>query len=143
MWWRALSSIFVSKDTSTTEIYTYLHTLSLHDALPISQEVAARIARTAIIIAIGLFIAVEGVGAGQIKRRSHGAEALVRRNALRRCYRFKRVSSLTFLTHLTAALSTLRERFRRERRNIQTARQPDAPRTEEHTTELKSIKRRP
>src|SRR3546814_19276284 len=27
---------FFFNDTSTTEIYTYLHTLSLHDALPIS-----------------------------------------------------------------------------------------------------------
>src|SRR3546814_18075500 len=26
---------FFLKDTATTEIYTYLHTLSLHDALPI------------------------------------------------------------------------------------------------------------
>src|SRR3546814_19637748 len=103
MWWRALSSIFVSKDTSTTEIYTYLHTLSLHDALPIAQEVAARIARTAIIIAIGLFIAVEGVGAGQIKRRRHGAEGLVRRNAMRRCYRFKRLRSLTLLIQICRA----------------------------------------
>src|SRR3546814_19014867 len=28
--------IFCFKYTATTEIYTYLHTLSLHDALPIS-----------------------------------------------------------------------------------------------------------
>src|SRR3546814_16783681 len=27
---------FFFKDTATTEIYTYCHTLSLHDALPIS-----------------------------------------------------------------------------------------------------------
>src|SRR3546814_17560316 len=27
---------FFFNDTATTEIYTYLHTLSLHDALPIS-----------------------------------------------------------------------------------------------------------
>src|SRR3546814_18405822 len=27
---------FCFQDTATTEIYTYLHTLSLHDALPIS-----------------------------------------------------------------------------------------------------------
>src|SRR3546814_16776634 len=31
---------FVFKDTATTEIYTY-HTLSLHDALPISPPTAA------------------------------------------------------------------------------------------------------
>src|SRR3546814_6055980 len=29
-------------DTATTEIYTYLHTLSLHDALPISRRDARR-----------------------------------------------------------------------------------------------------
>src|SRR3546814_14070191 len=28
-------------DTATTEIYTYLHTLSLHDALPICKSVTA------------------------------------------------------------------------------------------------------
>src|SRR3546814_2481486 len=37
--------IFFFNDTATTEIYTYLHTLSLHDALPISvhQHLAARL----------------------------------------------------------------------------------------------------
>src|SRR3546814_12771913 len=29
------SAVFFFNDTATTEIYTYLHTLSLHDALPI------------------------------------------------------------------------------------------------------------
>src|SRR3546814_15068588 len=29
---------FFFKDTATTEIYTYWHTLSLHDALPISAD---------------------------------------------------------------------------------------------------------
>src|SRR3546814_17298705 len=31
---------FFFNDTATTEIYTYLHTLSLHDALPISAAIA-------------------------------------------------------------------------------------------------------
>src|SRR3546814_3053019 len=31
---------FFCKDTATTEIYTYCHTRSLHDALPISRQVA-------------------------------------------------------------------------------------------------------
>src|SRR3546814_16057945 len=31
-------SFFYFNDTATTEIYTYLHTLSLHDALPIFVE---------------------------------------------------------------------------------------------------------
>ena len=33
--------LFRSNDTATTEIYTTVHTLSLHDALPISKEVPA------------------------------------------------------------------------------------------------------
>src|SRR3546814_9624739 len=32
------SAVVFFKDTATTEIYTYGHTLSLHDALPISEE---------------------------------------------------------------------------------------------------------
>src|SRR3546814_11550528 len=32
------------KDTATTELYTYCHTLSLHDALPISQHHVAAVA---------------------------------------------------------------------------------------------------
>src|SRR3546814_4251775 len=34
---------FFFNDTATTEIYTYLHTLSLHDALPISNLVKGRV----------------------------------------------------------------------------------------------------
>src|SRR3546814_19094573 len=37
--------MFFFNDTATTEIYTYLHTLSLHDALPISLRMADAIAR--------------------------------------------------------------------------------------------------
>src|SRR3546814_661516 len=33
-----LHLFFFFNDTATTEIYTYLHTLSLHDALPISAN---------------------------------------------------------------------------------------------------------
>src|SRR3546814_16463939 len=32
---RVKMSVFFFNDTATTDIYTYLHTLSLHDALPI------------------------------------------------------------------------------------------------------------
>src|SRR3546814_16593719 len=34
-----LCGLFFFNDTATTESYTYLHTLPLHDALPISSEV--------------------------------------------------------------------------------------------------------
>src|SRR3546814_19235306 len=37
---------FFFNDTATTEIYTYLHTLSLHDALPISSITLAALERT-------------------------------------------------------------------------------------------------
>ena len=37
--------LFRSNDTATTEIYTPLYTLSLHDALPIYIQVGARILR--------------------------------------------------------------------------------------------------
>src|SRR3546814_11396984 len=40
MWsWLVSCLFFFFNDTATTEIYTYGHTLSLHDALPICREV--------------------------------------------------------------------------------------------------------
>src|SRR3546814_13544019 len=36
--WQCFVLCFFFNDTATTEIYTYLHTLSLHDALPIFVE---------------------------------------------------------------------------------------------------------
>src|SRR3546814_17533159 len=40
---RFLFSLFLFNDTATTWIYTYLHTLSLHDALPISHPLQHRL----------------------------------------------------------------------------------------------------
>src|SRR3546814_20343252 len=37
-----LRFVFFFNDTATTEIYTYGHTLSLHDALPISRATQAK-----------------------------------------------------------------------------------------------------
>src|SRR3546814_16997675 len=45
MWLLFLMSFFLFNDTATTEIYTYLHTLSLHDALPISSSPVRRCSR--------------------------------------------------------------------------------------------------
>src|SRR3546814_2751004 len=39
--------MFFLNETATTEIYTYFHTLSLHDALPISQPAPVPPRRTA------------------------------------------------------------------------------------------------
>src|SRR6188474_3885443 len=54
---------FFFNDTATTEIYTSLHTLSLHDALPISAPAVRR-------------------DLGRVDGRGHGAR--VRRGAARR-----------------------------------------------------------
>ena len=53
--------LFRSNDTATTEIYTSLHTLSLHDALPITAE--------------GIELVV-GFTAGIALHPDHGADAL-------------------------------------------------------------------
>src|SRR3546814_16713101 len=42
---------FFFNDTATTEIYTYLHTLSLHDALPISLSLPSALLASAILMA--------------------------------------------------------------------------------------------
>src|SRR3546814_20108385 len=39
-------TLFFFNDTATTEIYTYVHTLSLHDALPIFEGLADELIRT-------------------------------------------------------------------------------------------------
>src|SRR3546814_12673025 len=74
-------ALFFFNDTATTEIYTYCHTLSLHDALPISlrghpgevvdQEVAggAQIRGPAIAIIVGA-PAERIIGPGPVARRS-------------------------------------------------------------------------
>src|SRR3546814_7395917 len=41
---------FFFTDTTTTEIYTYLHTLSLHDALPISRFAIQAMALTKLMV---------------------------------------------------------------------------------------------
>src|SRR3546814_12586159 len=38
---RLCADFFLFNDTATTEIYTYLHPLSLHDAIPISRSSAS------------------------------------------------------------------------------------------------------
>src|SRR3546814_20705117 len=45
---------FLFNDTATTEIYTYCHTLSLHDALPISTSALSTRSRTFEILVVSL-----------------------------------------------------------------------------------------
>src|SRR3546814_14079877 len=44
--------VFFFTDTATTEIYTYCHTLSLHDALPILAEVSTRTGTLEIVVEV-------------------------------------------------------------------------------------------
>src|SRR3546814_1273466 len=44
---------FFFNDTATTEIYTYLHTLSLHDALPILKGISLEIPKGKTIALVG------------------------------------------------------------------------------------------
>src|SRR3546814_18404882 len=52
---------FFCKDTATTEIYTYCHTRSLHDALPISRQVAPCVI---VIDEIDSLVPARGTGGG-------------------------------------------------------------------------------
>src|SRR3546814_12361838 len=54
--------LFFFNDTATTEIYTYCHTLSLHDALPIFHF------REAVIV-LGLVVEAQGGALGALRRR--------------------------------------------------------------------------
>src|SRR3546814_11128757 len=64
-------SFFFFKDTATTEIYTYGHTLSLHDALPISWTSANAASSGASASMPGI------VGADAAGDRSHASSARV------------------------------------------------------------------
>src|SRR3546814_14620665 len=89
-----LYGCFFFQDTATTEIYTYCHTLSLHDALPILRPSSARGARaTPALIAAGVMspltpegaAPISGVGAGSaVPGLATGAAPLWSRNRLSR-----------------------------------------------------------
>src|SRR3546814_16586607 len=80
-----ISLFFVFNDTSTTEIYTYLHPLSLHDALPICHylHLVSRAQRLAGLQAVEDAEAFDRiVGERQVRREgfdrvagTHGADA--------------------------------------------------------------------
>src|SRR3546814_10241420 len=68
----SLCACFFVNDTATTEIYTYWHTRSLHDALPISPDVRANyLASPPLVVAYALFgttardITKEPIGTGK------------------------------------------------------------------------------
>src|SRR3546814_4385050 len=104
---------FFFNDTATTEIYTYCHTLSLHDALPIwiAQHIAAA--------PYGLDIIVAATGEGKLlaKLANEDVDDLQLR-----------------LVH--AAIEMVEEHFLRERGAL-----AERERSEEHTSELQSLMR--
>src|SRR3546814_7756350 len=57
--------MFLFNDPATTEIYTYCHTLSLHDALPICAERAAAADRAFVLPLEGLAVLAAAVADGQ------------------------------------------------------------------------------
>src|SRR3546814_21112467 len=63
--------IFFFNDTATTEIYTFLHTLSLHDALPILQGVSRGLAK----VLAGTGVTVNTILPGPT--RTEGAIAMI------------------------------------------------------------------
>src|SRR3546814_8699156 len=86
---------FLFNDTATTEIYTYGHTLSLHDALPILTRQLDQLGRP-IAIARELDRARLAVGANLIGREQRHAQLLFGRLADRR-------SRIALVEHLIEA----------------------------------------
>src|SRR3546814_14058295 len=81
--------MFVCNNAATTEIYTYLHTLSLHDALPISAFLSFAITwfvASALLDQIGMKRCLAGAGlcfilgplmivtAGHVRSEEHTSE---------------------------------------------------------------------
>src|SRR3546814_14940163 len=69
-------NVFVFNDTATTEIYTYCHTLSLHDALPIFQVATQKALFMSAMIGIGSILACILVAMALVRRIARPIEAL-------------------------------------------------------------------
>src|SRR3546814_15358812 len=103
---------FVINDTATTKIYTYVHTLSLHDALPIYHHRQARDSRSTAARNRPRRIAAP------CRRAPHARPATTRRG------------------------TTKARRFRESRRGADHPRESAGrARSEEHTSELQSLMR--
>src|SRR3546814_16415496 len=86
---------FFFNDTATTEIYTYGHSLSLHDALPISRAVARAFFRAALVAdrrarlcaggrlvqPLRRLVAAAGLGAGDRRSADGGDRKSTRLNS--------------------------------------------------------------
>src|SRR3546814_4229750 len=118
---------FFFNDTATTEIYTYRHTLSLHDALPICRWPLCGDQRLGVRLLRGKSeIAIEFIGAftAEITGQHFGA---------------KRQRSLDIV--LLRRVEKLQTRDRQRRLLIGIEHLARFDRSEEHTSELQSLMR--
>src|SRR3546814_1818791 len=121
--------LFFFNDTTTTEIYTYLHTLSLHDALPISGVLVEALAEAVLGIAgdedhlqIRAGLAHLAHQARPVEARHHHVgDQQVDRRLLARQYLQRGLAGVG-LQHVVALVA-------------------QRPRSEEHTSELQSLMR--
>src|SRR3546814_2202697 len=113
--------VFFFNDTATTEIYTYLHTLSLHDALPISN----------------CCLRATGLRASRRRAAVSGSSRVVIRN------RMARISSAAAQTCTTVCqpIAAMTRGASRAVTAAPTLLVPKIPRSEEHTSELQSLMR--
>src|SRR3546814_5457779 len=79
-----LSCFFFFNRTATTEIYTYLHTLSLHDALPIYARRAGRIRFRAPHLAVGAAARPERTAVAHVAAHRNGRRSGLERRLAQR-----------------------------------------------------------
>ena len=92
--------LFRSNDTATTEIYTSVHTLSLHDALPISVEAGSAVTTGERVSAKDVLAAVPGLPvvdkiAKKLNAESEGERAAALELALEALYLAKRIDKVS------------------------------------------------
>src|SRR3546814_12418284 len=72
--------LFFFNDAATTEIYTYLHTLSLHDALPICVDCGQQGPRSRIARVVDLQAHIAGAGDHRRFEAEHRFDHVLTRN---------------------------------------------------------------
>src|SRR3546814_7890769 len=126
--------IFFFNDTATTEIYTYLHTLSLHDALPIFCDNVARssgaLCAADTMNAATAFVVGGSGGLGSAICRSLAAEW----NSIVIGYRSNRKAAETLAEEIGPGRATALRCDLRDAENITSSLS-----SEEHTSELQSL----